>query len=92
MTELEKMLAGELYDPMDAELVARRDRARELCWKLNAKPAPDRDVLAELFGKGGATVWKDTPLKGDDAPRWMKTPEMEGSGKGLKKRLDVLRD
>jgi radical SAM superfamily enzyme YgiQ (UPF0313 family) len=36
-------------------------------------------------------VWKETPLKGDDAPRWMKTPEMEGSGKGLKKRLDVLR-
>lgn len=25
------MLAGELYDPLDAELVAARGRARDLC-------------------------------------------------------------
>ena len=31
MTEREKMLAGELYDPLDAELVAARERARDLC-------------------------------------------------------------
>ena len=37
-------------------------------------------------------VWKDTVLKGDAAPRWLKTPDVEGSGKGLKKRLDVVRD
>lgn len=37
-------------------------------------------------------VWKDTPLKGDAAPRWLRTPDTEGSGKGLKKHLDVLRD
>ncbi|MBX3233244.1 MAG: radical SAM protein [Labilithrix sp.] len=38
-------------------------------------------------------VWKETPLKGDAAPRWLKTPEQEGSGKGMgKKRLDVVRD
>src|SRR5262245_36348694 len=35
-TEREKMLAGELYDPLDAELVAARSRARDLCWELNA--------------------------------------------------------
>jgi maltose O-acetyltransferase len=29
-TEREKMLAGELYDPLDAGLVAARVRAREL--------------------------------------------------------------
>ena len=46
-------------------------------------PGPLPDDYAE---------WKDTPLKGDDAPRWLRTPEMEGSGKGLKKRLDVLRE
>jgi anaerobic magnesium-protoporphyrin IX monomethyl ester cyclase len=41
--------------------------------------------------------WKDIPLKSTDAPRWMRTPDVEGSGKGLgdplerrKKRLDVL--
>ena len=37
-TELEKMLAGELYDPLDPELVRARDRARDLCQDLNATP------------------------------------------------------
>ena len=35
-TEHQKMLAGELYDPMDPELVAARGRARDLCQALNA--------------------------------------------------------
>jgi hypothetical protein len=35
-TERDKMLAGELYDPMDPELVRARDRARDLCQDLNA--------------------------------------------------------
>ena len=35
-TEREKMLAGELYDPLDPELVAVRERARNLCQDLNA--------------------------------------------------------
>ena len=30
-SEREKMLAGELYDPLDPELVAARNRARDLC-------------------------------------------------------------
>ena len=30
-TERDRMLAGELYDPMDPELVRARDRARDLC-------------------------------------------------------------
>ncbi|HEY3787537.1 MAG TPA: maltose acetyltransferase domain-containing protein, partial [Urbifossiella sp.] len=30
------MLAGELYDPLDPELVGARERARNLCWDLNA--------------------------------------------------------
>lgn len=36
MTEREKMLAGEMYDPFDPELVAGRARARDLCQALNA--------------------------------------------------------
>jgi len=35
-SEMEKMLAGELYDPLDPELVGARDRARDLCQDLNA--------------------------------------------------------
>jgi maltose O-acetyltransferase len=35
-TERQKMLAGELYDPFDPELVAAREHARLLCYTLNA--------------------------------------------------------
>ena len=61
-SERQKMLAGELYDPLDAELVAARERARKLCWALNAAPDPQRDVLRELFGAGGESVWMQPPF------------------------------
>ena len=35
-SERQKMLDGELYDPMDSELVAARAHARDLCQALNA--------------------------------------------------------
>jgi maltose O-acetyltransferase len=53
-SEKEKMLAGALYDPNDAQLVAERRRARELLLRLNATredQAPERaQILDELFG------------------------------------------
>lgn len=65
-TEREKMLAGELYDPLDAELVAARDRARNLCQDLNATREQDRErrrrILCELLGSGGDTVWMQPPF------------------------------
>ncbi len=65
-TEKEKMLAGELYDPLDAELVQARRRARDLCQTLNASGEKDQDVrrqiLKELFAKGGDTVWMQPPF------------------------------
>ena len=65
-TERQKMLAGELYDPMDPELVASRNRARDLCQDLNAtresQEAERRRILRELFGKGGDTVWMQPPF------------------------------
>ena len=65
-SEREKMLAGELYDPMDAELVAGRERARNLCLDLNATregaAEPRRRILRELFGAGGETVWMQPPF------------------------------
>ena len=42
-TEYQKMLAGELYDPMDPELVAARERVRDLCQALNATREADAD-------------------------------------------------
>jgi maltose O-acetyltransferase len=66
LTEREKMLAGELYDPLDAELVAGRGRARELCQALNATAeaaqAERRRILQALFGQGGDTVWMQPPF------------------------------
>ncbi len=60
------MVAGELYDPMDAELIIARTRARELCWDLNATRESDavlrRSILAQLFGAGGDSVWMQPPF------------------------------
>ena len=65
-TEREKMLAGELYDPLDAELVAARNRARDLCQNLNAtresEQAARRQILIELFASGGDSVWLQPPF------------------------------
>ena len=44
-TERQKMLAGELYDPMDGELVAARSRARTLCETLGRTLGVDPETL-----------------------------------------------
>ena len=54
-SEKEKMLAGELYNGSDSELMADRRRARELCQKLaalspHASEAERYALLAQLFG------------------------------------------
>lgn len=65
-TEKDKMLAGELYDPLDAELARTRARARDLCWDLNATRERDQEarrrILIELFGSGGDSVWMQPPF------------------------------
>ena len=64
--ERDRMLAGELYDPLDPELVAARDRARDLCRALNdtreTEHAERRRILQDLFGAGGETVWMQPPF------------------------------
>lgn len=66
MTEREKMLAGELYDPTDPDLIRARDRARDLCRALNATGEADRverrRIATELFGAGGDTVGMQPPF------------------------------
>jgi maltose O-acetyltransferase len=66
MTEQQKMLAGEPYDPFDLELAAGRERARDLCQALNATREGQQEqrrlILRDLFGKGGDTVWMQPPF------------------------------
>jgi maltose O-acetyltransferase len=65
-SEREKMLAGELYDPLDPELAEARVRARDLCQALNATGEGEQDerrrLLTALFGAGGADVWMQPPF------------------------------
>ncbi len=60
------MLAGDLYDPLDAELVAARERSRDLCQTLNATSEGQQDerrrILRDLFGRGGESVWMQPPF------------------------------
>ena len=66
MTERQKMLAGQLYDALDPELVAARERARDLCQALNATREREQDerrrILGDLFGAGGDSVWMQPPF------------------------------
>jgi maltose O-acetyltransferase len=65
-TEKEKMLASELYNPLDSELVRARERARDLCQDLNATRERDqearRSILKQLFGQDGDSVWMQPPF------------------------------
>jgi hypothetical protein len=66
-TEREKMLAGELYDPLDPDLTQARERARDLCEDLNATREADgearRRILRALFAAGGESVWMQPPTR-----------------------------
>jgi maltose O-acetyltransferase len=65
-SEMAKMLAGELYDPLDPELARARGRARDLCQELNAtreaQQEERRRILQQLFGSGGDDVWLQPPF------------------------------
>jgi maltose O-acetyltransferase len=65
-SEKEKMLCGELYDPLDPELVAERRRARLLFKALN-ETGDDRQeerarLIRELIPNAGAGVWIEPPF------------------------------
>jgi maltose O-acetyltransferase len=65
-TEHQKMLNGELYDPLDPDLAAARERARDLCQALNATRESEQEerrrILRDLFGRGGDSVWMQPPF------------------------------
>lgn len=65
-TERDKMLAGELYDCRDPQLMARHLKARELCFAHSQCPPADKKsqaaLLQELFGHMGSEVWVEGPF------------------------------
>ena len=64
--EKEKMLAGEMYNAMDPQLIAERRRARELCKLLNNSHPDEQElrkrVIRKLFGSTGNGIWIEPPF------------------------------
>jgi maltose O-acetyltransferase len=65
-SEREKMLAGELYNPLDPELVAERQHARRLFKLLNDSSvelvSARLQLIKELIPRSGASVWIEPPF------------------------------
>ncbi|MDJ1434164.1 sugar O-acetyltransferase [Halostagnicola sp. A-GB9-2] len=68
-SEREKMVNGELYDPDDPQLVARRRETRELTEEYNETPVSDEAqrtaLVNELFGSVGDDVYLEPPFRCD---------------------------
>jgi len=65
-TEKEKMLAGELYDAGDDELITRWHLAKQLAQEYNSADSKNRDhlnaILDKLLGSRGDNVWITAPF------------------------------
>lgn len=65
-SEKEKMLAGELYQASDPELIQERLQARELMQLLNssalAEPENRVSLIQKLVGKAGKNPWIEVPF------------------------------
>ncbi|MGE5707325.1 MAG: sugar O-acetyltransferase [Bacteroidota bacterium] len=68
-SEKEKMLAGELYSPLDPELKAERKRARRLTRLFNETTEEEEskraEILGALFGRMGAGCEIEPPFRCD---------------------------
>lgn len=66
MTEKEKMLSGQLYDPSDEELSTLRLRARRLARQYNQTDEADGAalgaILEELLPNGGRSAFFQPPV------------------------------
>ena len=69
MTEKEKMISGQLYNPIDEELENDRNRAKDLTFDFNnLRPSQGREkseLIKRLFGKTGEHVWVEQPFHCD---------------------------
>ena len=66
VTEKEKMLAGEMYDATDPQLIFERRRARDLCKSLNETHDSEQElrdsITRDLFGRAGDGIWIEPPF------------------------------
>ena len=66
MTEREKMLAGELYDCGDAELLSQWHKAKNLVRRynnINSENTKEKEkILSELLGGMGKNLWITAPF------------------------------
>ncbi|UWD48955.1 sugar O-acetyltransferase [Clostridioides difficile] len=66
MTEREKMLAGELYDCGDTELLCQWHKAKDLTKEYNNLKSDDNinkeRILTELLGGKGKNIWVTAPF------------------------------
>lgn len=66
MTEREKMLAGQLYDCGDAELLTQWHKAKDLTRDYNKTDSADAQekerILTELLGGKGKNLWITAPF------------------------------
>jgi maltose O-acetyltransferase len=65
-SEKDKMLGGELYDPLDLVLSQARRRARDLVKALNDSRDDEQEkrlrLIRELFGAAGEGIWIEPPF------------------------------
>ena len=65
-SEKQKMLAGELYQALDPQLVAGRRRARDLIKQLNDSRDEEQErrtaIMIELFASVGKNSWIEPPF------------------------------
>ncbi len=66
MSEKDKMLSGEMYDPLDQELVNDRHNARLKFQKINSLNDDDKAernaLLAKLIPNAGDNLWIEPPF------------------------------
>lgn len=69
MTEFEKMISGQYYNPNDPELVERRLKTRLATEKLNQtsmmKPEERAQIIKSLFGSTGKNVYIESTFNCD---------------------------
>lgn len=68
-TEWQKMVAGELYNPLDEEIAAGRDRSRRIARRFNATTEAEMEertaLLRELLGSAKHGIYIEPPFTCD---------------------------